>query len=140
MNAETQKKLDQIKLWMSHQNPDLSTAKLFEILVDQEFKKLSKQRESKTTSAPEPAIPSAETNLTSAAEVKTASRFISAETKRAVYQRDQGCCQYRNSQTGEQCRSKYQIQFDHIIRFRDGGSCDKENIRLMCARHNRLRG
>ncbi len=128
LDSETQKKLDDLKLWMSHQNFDLSTAGLFQILIDQAHRKIQKQQnEAQKTNIP-----------TSASEVGK-SRFIPAPIKRAVWNRDRGCCQYLNPISQKKCESKYQVQFDHILRFRYGGTASTENLRLLCARHNRLR-
>ncbi len=67
------------------------------------------------------------------------SRYIPAEVRRIVWARDQGCCSYVNPKTGRRCGSRYMIQMDHIKPFALGGLSTKENMRLLCAGHNRFR-
>ena len=67
------------------------------------------------------------------------SRYIPAEVKRLVWARDQGRCSYVNPKTGRRCGSRYMIQMDHIKPFALGGLSTKENMRLLCAGHNRFR-
>ncbi len=139
LDAQTQRKLEELKLWMSHQNSELSTAKLIQILIDQEHKRNLKQKEPKQNKPPAKEPPFESKFPTSDAEVGKQSRFISVQIKRTVWDRDQGCCQYRNPINQQKCGSRYQVQFDHNVRFRDGGLSNEENLRLLCAQHNRLR-
>ena len=67
------------------------------------------------------------------------SRYIPAEVKRLVWARDQGRCSYVNPKTGQRCGSRYMIQMDHIKPYALGGRSTKENMRLLCAGHNRFR-
>ncbi len=67
------------------------------------------------------------------------SRYIPAEVKRLVWARDQGCCSYVNPKTGRRCGSRYMVQMDHIKPYSLGGLSTKENMRLLCAGHNRFR-
>lgn len=56
-------------------------------------------------------------------------RQIPGYVKMAVYERDKGMCR--------KCRSKDNLHFDHILPYSKGGtSLKKENIQLLCARHN----
>lgn len=56
-------------------------------------------------------------------------RQIPGKVKAEVYKRDKGVC--------VECGSKDNLHFDHILPFSLGGtSLKKENIRLLCARHN----
>ena len=67
------------------------------------------------------------------------SRYIPAEVKRLVWARDQGRCSYVNPKTGQRCGSRYMLQMDHIEPYALGGRSTKENMRLLCAGHNRFR-
>ena len=60
------------------------------------------------------------------------SRYIPADVKRAVWLRDGGKC------THENCSSTHYVQFDHRMPFALGGAHTLENLRLLCAAHNRL--
>jgi len=56
-------------------------------------------------------------------------RMIPSQVKLEVWQRDKGRC--------VKCGSTDNLHFDHIIPFSKGGSSlVKENIQLLCARHN----
>ena len=70
---------------------------------------------------------------------RRAGRYIPAEVKRLVWARDQGRCSYVNPKTGQRCGSRYMIQMDHIKPYALGGRSTKENMRLLCAGHNRFR-
>jgi 5-methylcytosine-specific restriction endonuclease McrA len=60
--------------------------------------------------------------------------------KRAVYQRDQGRCQYIAPLTGRKCGSSHAIQYDHsIVPFALGGQSTVENLQITCSMHNRIR-
>jgi hypothetical protein len=70
---------------------------------------------------------------------KSRSRYISAEVRRQVWARDEGCCTYTNAQ-GQQCRSTWFLQIDHIRPYAVGGGNHLSNLRLLCGVHNRQRG
>jgi len=57
------------------------------------------------------------------------SRIIPTSIKLAVWKRDGGKC--------VECGAKDELHFDHIVPYSKGGtSIKKENIQLLCARHN----
>ncbi len=56
-------------------------------------------------------------------------RIIPASVKQEVWKRDKGKC--------IECGSKENLHFDHIIPYSKGGSSlVKENIQILCAKHN----
>jgi hypothetical protein len=55
--------------------------------------------------------------------------YISAETKRLVWEKYRGRCAL--------CGRMHFLQFDHIIPIAKGGSSDPSNVRLLCAACNR---
>lgn len=63
---------------------------------------------------------------------------ISTSVRRFIFARDQGRCQFRGSD-GRLCASPFQLQVDHIQPRFSGGSNEPENLRLLCAAHNRFR-
>ena len=67
------------------------------------------------------------------------SRYIPAEVKRLVWARDRGRCSYVNPKTGQRCGSRYMLQMDHIKPYALRGRSTKENMRLLCAGHNKFR-
>ena len=70
---------------------------------------------------------------------KLIQRAIPAKIRKDIWARDQGRCTYVNPKTGRRCNSKYLLQVDHIKPFALGGGSEKENLRLLCAGHNRFR-
>ncbi len=66
-------------------------------------------------------------------------RHIPKANRNLVLERDQRACQFKNFETGKTCGSRYQIEIDHIKPFAMGGSHEVENLRCLCAQHNRYR-
>ena len=64
-------------------------------------------------------------------------RHIPARVRRAVLEREAGCCTFK-SDNGNVCGSQRGLHFDHIVPFACGGESTAENLRLRCAAHNRL--
>jgi len=65
------------------------------------------------------------------------SRHIPAGIRDAVFARDEGQCTYVGPD-GVRCTSAQHLQIDHIVPFSHGGKHTVENLRLLCAGHNRL--
>jgi 5-methylcytosine-specific restriction endonuclease McrA len=53
-----------------------------------------------------------------------------------VYERDGGRCTFVGK-NGRRCRSGHNLHVDHIIPWARGGTHGLNNLRLMCATHNR---
>ncbi len=65
------------------------------------------------------------------------SRLVPAHVSRAVWNRDEGRCQYP-LENGEVCGSTYQVEIDHIQPWALGGPSTVANTRLACKLHNGL--
>jgi 5-methylcytosine-specific restriction endonuclease McrA len=65
------------------------------------------------------------------------SRHIPEATRDAVFAKDKGRCTYVGS-TGKRCDATHNLQIDHVVPFARGGSNAVGNVRLLCARHNKL--
>jgi hypothetical protein len=122
--TELKDKLDQLRLQFSHVNPEMSYIALLEHLCDKALPKVKPQ--SSATAAPE-------------VKVEPQGRHIPAAMKREVWERDDGCCSYKDANTGKRCGSKFQLQYDHIEPYALGGRTELENLRILCAQHNRRR-
>lgn len=68
---------------------------------------------------------------------QTHSRYIPDAVRERVYARDGGRCAYTGT-TGRRCGSTQALQIDHIVPFSRGGPATPGNLRLLCAKHNRL--
>jgi hypothetical protein len=67
----------------------------------------------------------------------TNTRYIPKATKQEVWKKYNGKCGFVGS-SGKRCNSSYNLQFDHYpIPFGRGGPSTVENLRLLCAKHNR---
>ncbi len=71
-------------------------------------------------------------------EIKKASRYISIETRRLVFQKALGRCEFIGSD-GKRCESYYQLEIDHKVAWSQGGSHDEANLRCLCKVHNTFR-
>jgi len=64
-------------------------------------------------------------------------RHISAPVRDQVFARDKGQCMYTGA-NGRRCASTSAMQIDHITPVARGGPGTPDNLRLLCAYHNRL--
>ena len=163
------KKLEELKGLLSHKNPSLSYGELLSILSEEALEKhdpVRIRKRSKKTGIKKKAVTSPEklkskninTNnkqdhksaikksaATSAPKWKYAgkakklSRAIPSELKRHIWKRDKGQCSYIHPETKRRCSSKHLLQIDHIKPFSLGGKSELNNLRLLCAGHNRYR-
>ena len=86
------------------------------------------------TSAPKSAISASQRRKN-----KIITRRIPSHLRKYIWERDKGQCTYVHHKTNRRCLSKHLLQIDHIQPFALGGKGEKENLRLLCAGHNRFR-
>ena len=67
-------------------------------------------------------------------DVKSTSRHIPAQVKRAVWQRDGGRCAFNGRQG--RCRETGFLEFHHVRPFASGGETSADNLELRCRSHN----
>ncbi|MBK9294566.1 MAG: HNH endonuclease [Oligoflexia bacterium] len=160
LDEATIKNLQKLKELWSHKNPGMSDAELVKAMaefclakVDPEKKTKEKLELSKVenrqeiseasktapkTTAPE-VTPTAHVNLTAKHKANPAvSRHIPVQTRKYVWHRDKGACQYQDPITKKLCLSKRYIEIDHVQPWALGGSHDPTNLRLLCNTHNML--
>jgi 5-methylcytosine-specific restriction endonuclease McrA len=65
------------------------------------------------------------------------SRYVPAHVRDEVFVRDKNRCTYV-APNGTQCGSTHVLQVDHIHPVARGGGGAVDNLRLLCAQHNRL--
>ena len=128
-------KLDRIKALLSHSNPNMSDRELITVLADRVLKQIdplpmSEVKRPKARKASLPAKRPKATKLT---------RYIPRPTRRAVWTRDAGQCSYRDAKSSRRCTATHFVQIDHVKPWSLGGDHNIENLRLLCAQHNRVR-
>lgn len=134
-------KLEKLKGLLAHKNFGGDLAKLIETMADICIENL----ETKTrgiADSHERAIISNQTEITLPDKVHLRhkkSRYIPLTTRRKVWRESDGKCQFIDLQTGRKCESPYALQIDHIHEFAKGGGHSVENLRLLCANHNRFK-
>lgn len=64
-------------------------------------------------------------------------RHVAAAVRDAVFQRDEGRCTFVGAD-GDRCSATVTLQIDHRIPVAAGGTSILNNLRLLCAHHNRL--
>jgi hypothetical protein len=64
-------------------------------------------------------------------------RYIPAEVKRAVWERDQGRCTFVAA-NGRRCGARQFLEFDHRDPVARGGQATVSGVRLLCSAHNQL--
>lgn len=69
---------------------------------------------------------------------KHARNPIPIKTKRIIYARAQGQCEYQ-SPNNQRCPSNYQLEFDHILSVSQGGTNSINNLQLLCRTHNQIK-
>ena len=64
-------------------------------------------------------------------------RHIPQAIRDEVFVRDGGRCTFVGID-GRRCEETWNLEIDHIIPYAKGGDNSPENLRLLCAKHNRL--
>jgi 5-methylcytosine-specific restriction endonuclease McrA len=157
-------KLDRARALLSHTHPGCDIADVIEqavtMLVERlETKRFGARRTKKATTraattgprtadpveashhGPLPSIESeparAEARATPAAPSVPSkpSRYVAAQVRRAVYERDGARCAHVDSE-GRRCTEQGQLEIDHILPRALGGPSTLDNLRLACRGHN----
>jgi 5-methylcytosine-specific restriction endonuclease McrA len=126
IKRELQARIKAAQLALSHAHPGATIADLLELGVETALAQDAKRKG--LVKKPRPRRANAQ---------PTDSSHIPAEIRRAVWERDHGCCQWKLS-SGELCGSRYRLQYDHSKPRAKGGETTIANVRLLCQRHNLL--
>ena len=65
------------------------------------------------------------------------SRYIPIPTRQKIWQRSNGQCEYQSATTNIKCTSRQALQIDHRQPLALGGPTTFQNLRHLCADHNR---
>lgn len=126
-------KLGRVQSLAAHRLPARASLEdVFELLMDEfierkDPRKRSERREKRARAA--------EHGNANTASVYP--RHIPASVRDRVFQRDGGCCAFVG-RDGRRCASTHMLQVDHVIPVARGGPGTPDNLRLLCAYHNRF--
>jgi hypothetical protein len=131
----THDKLRYAQALLSHAVPSGDVAQVLDRALDVliarlERKKLGAARQPKS-SVQEARVP------TDSGRARTATRYIPAQVRRAVWERDGGRCSFVGP-GGHRCESHRFLEFDHAEPFARGGAATVEGLRLRCRAHNQF--
>jgi len=128
-DPETHAQLEELRSLMRHQIPDGDVAKILSKAISALLAQVRKQKFAE----------SARPRLRSDKPLsETPSRHIPAAIRRAVWQRDAGCCTYVSA-GGRRCDSKEFLEFDHAVAWTWTRMHSINGITLRCRAHNQLR-
>ena len=124
IGEETRDKLGELQALLSHQIPDGNPAEILDRALDA---LLTETKKRKAALADKP--------RRSGKQSDSKTRAIPAQTRRAVFNRDERRCAFVDTE-GRRCSSKWQVEFHHRTPYARGGTHDIENIELRCRAHN----
>lgn len=132
-SAATREKLRRAQELLRHRIPPGDVAEVIDLALDLLVRDLEKKKFAATDRPRESArgAPGAQ----GVQGVRLPSRYIPAEVKRAVWDRDRGRCAFV-SEKGDHCGERGGLEFDHIRPHADGGGSTVDNVRLLCRGHN----
>lgn len=127
-NEELVKKLERLKGLLAHRCGNLG--EIIEYVVDLGLEKVIKETLGDSESPNAAPAPVAQI-------VKGKhSRYISVVTKKQIWRRALGICEYVDLKTKRRCCSNYALQIHHQIPFGKGGDNSNRNLMLLCRNHN----
>jgi 5-methylcytosine-specific restriction endonuclease McrA len=130
MDGAFKEEIDTLKCLLSHKIPDGDLAAVLREAVRCAIERHGKRRgavkpgRTRKPAEPKPRRPGAREPIT-------------AEVKRAVWERDGGRCTYVSPE-GRRCESRWQVEYDHVEPAARGGPSTIEGLRLRCRVHNLL--
>jgi 5-methylcytosine-specific restriction endonuclease McrA len=131
---ELVEKFERAKALLSAGNPSITFAEVVETLVDEYLDRHSPAaRQERREARKRSTSPDSRRR-----EWKNAqrTRHVPDGVRDEVFVRDNDQCAYVAAD-GTRCEAKHGLQIDHIRSFAAGGGHEAENLRLLCAAHNR---
>jgi hypothetical protein len=141
--------LEEARNLLQHQVPDRDVARVHELAMEAFVEELRKRRRAERPKRPAPARvnntsegPAPERiagtpDASAPARVQAPGRYVPAEIRRAVWERDEGRCTFEDS-GGRRCQERAGLEIHHEHAFALGGETTLENLRLLCRSHNAL--
>ncbi len=143
------RKLKTAREGLSHAIPGATTEQVLEAALDLFLEKqarargqVKRPRTNPVSSTPAPSAapqrPSTELPFAEPLHRRTGPReSIPAAVRRTVWERDAGRCTWPLD-SGGCCGSTHRLELDHVEPWARDGEATEENLRLLCAAHNRL--
>jgi 5-methylcytosine-specific restriction endonuclease McrA len=126
-------KLERVRTIAWHRLPARATfEQIIEFLLDEFIERHDPASKQKRRERKHAGSASVSTHL-----AEPGKRYIPAAVRDLVFERDGGRCTYVGS-SGKRCGSTLALQLDHIVPVALGGTSTPDNLRLLCAKHNRL--
>src|SRR5207244_976135 len=126
LEQTTHDKLRYLQALLSHQVPSGDLARVLDGAFDAAIRELERGKFA-ATDKPRPGH----------GRSRPRGRYIPAEVRRAVWERDGGQCTFV-SPAGQRCPARTLLEFDHIDPAALGGQATVDNTRLLCSSHNQL--
>jgi len=136
--------LEDARNLLQHQVPDRDVARVHELAMAAFVEQLRKRRHATTSRARRKAgsqgsaparVDDAMSQRSALARVNR--RYIPADVRRTVWQRDQARCTFEDA-TGRRCPERAGLELHHEHAFALGGPPTVENLQLLCRAHNAL--
>lgn len=133
VSSRVKEKLDRCKSLLSNKYPNgVDYDTLFDELTEMFLERKDPERRAKRKKTVK------RNGVAQTANPETNTRYISQSVKENVWKRDSGRCAYVG-ENGKRCNSTYNLQFDHFpMPYGRGGPSTADNLRLLCAKHNRF--
>lgn len=150
VDQETLSLLQEVKNLLSHEIPDGNLNKVLKRMSEVSVETLKKRKGRNTPKEVHSADYSdavrknqrasqkTEMNSKSAKQCEMRTRNIPVETRRHVFQRANNCCEFIGT-NGNPCKSRFQLELDHLVPWSKGGSNNESNLKLHCRVHNAYR-
>ncbi len=132
IGKSTREKLRYAQSLLSHAGPTGDVAQVLDRALDALIRLHEKRKLGAITRRPNPRG-TATRPRPQGTTVRT--RYVPAQVRRAVWERDQGQCTFAGS-TGHRCEARRFLEFDHVEPVAGGGKATVEGMRLRCRTHN----
>jgi hypothetical protein len=127
-SAELRDKLERLQALMRQSVPDGDLATIIDVAVTRELERLEAKRFAKTRNPRQ---------HLGRVDATPKTRHIPAAVRRAVHERDESRCTYRDK-SGRRCTKRHDLEFHHRQPFGQGGDHSAKNLALVCRAHNAL--
>jgi 5-methylcytosine-specific restriction endonuclease McrA len=122
-------KVERARVLLSHQIPGATFEQLFEVALDE----LIDRRDPDARQKRRQQHPS----VGGTSSVKNGKRYVPAAVRDDVFVRDGFRCTFVGPD-GRRCTASVCLQVDHVNPVARGGASTRDNLRILCAAHNRL--